>query len=120
MWNLLPFGICRCQSLYVTNLFSYGFVKVHSTHRRRRQGGWGELQPSHLWKILQKSDNRPKVGQNVRKQWIFYRAAPLNFISPYAYERVFIFMIDDLSIFPHEVLHFSFDVNRKANYQVDF
>ena len=32
-----------------------------------------------------RAENRPKVGQNLRKQWIFYRAAPLNFISPNAY-----------------------------------
>ena len=32
-----------------------------------------------------RAENRPKVGQNLRKQWIFYRAAPLNLISPYAY-----------------------------------
>ena len=35
-----------------------------------------------------RAENRPKVGQNFRKQWIFHRAAPLNFTSPYAYARV--------------------------------
>ena len=34
-----------------------------------------------------RAENRPKVGQNLPKQWIFYRAAPLKFISPYAYVR---------------------------------
>ena len=33
--------------------------------------------------------NQLKIGQKFRKQWIFYRAAPLNFISPYAYGRKF-------------------------------
>ena len=37
-----------------------------------------------------RAENRPKVGQNLRKQWIFYRAAPLNFISPYAYDAHFL------------------------------
>ena len=32
-----------------------------------------------------RAENRPKVGQSLRKQWIFYRAAPQNFISPNAY-----------------------------------
>ena len=32
-----------------------------------------------------RAENRPKIGQNFSKQWIFYRAAPLNFISPYAH-----------------------------------
>ena len=32
-----------------------------------------------------RAEDRHKVGQNLRKQWIFYRAAPLNFTSPYAY-----------------------------------
>ena len=31
------------------------------------------------------AENRPKIGQNFSKQWIFYRAAPLNFISAYAH-----------------------------------
>ena len=32
-----------------------------------------------------RAENRPKIGQNFSKQWISYRAAPLNFISPYAH-----------------------------------
>ena len=31
------------------------------------------------------AENPAKSGQNFRKQWIFYGAGPLNFISPYAY-----------------------------------
>ena len=61
------------------------FLKVFNVgdHRCRRQG-----LPSleNFAKISHnRAENRPKVGQNFRKQWIFYRAAPLNFISPYAY-----------------------------------
>ena len=35
------------------------------------------------------AENRPKIGRNFSKQWIFYRAASLNFISPYAHAWTF-------------------------------
>ena len=58
-------------------------------HRRRRQGGWGAAALPTLEKFAKishnRAENRPKIGQNFSKQWIFYRAAPLNFISPYAH-----------------------------------
>ena len=40
-----------------------------------------------------RAENRPKIGQNFREQWIFYRAAPLNFIFPYAHESETYFYI---------------------------
>ena len=48
-------------------------------HRRRRQGGWGAAALPTLEKLAKishtRAENRPKVGQNFRKQLIFYRAA---------------------------------------------
>ena len=74
-----------------------GMVFVVDRHRRRRQGGWGAAALPTLEKFLKinhnRAENRPKVGQNLRKQWIFYRAAPLNFISPYAYVDRVIYII---------------------------
>ena len=56
---------------------------------RLLSGGWGAAALPTLEKFAKisndRAENRPKVGQNLRKQWIFYRAAPLNLISPYAY-----------------------------------
>ena len=61
-------------------------------HRCRRQGGWGAAALPTLEKFAKisnnRAENRPKVGQNLGKQWIFYRAAPLNFTSPYAYDHI--------------------------------
>ena len=58
-------------------------------HRCRRVGGWGAAALPTLEKFAKishnRTENRPKIGQNFSKQWIFYRAAPLNFISPYAH-----------------------------------
>ena len=62
-------------------------------HRRRRQGGWGAAALPTLEKFAKishnRAENRPKIGQNFSKQWIFYRAAPLNFISPYAHGNMY-------------------------------
>ena len=72
---------------FKTNLPSFG---RQPAHRRRKQGAGGAAALPTLEKFAKISNNRaenwPKVGQNLGKQWIFYRAAPLNFISPYAYE----------------------------------
>ena len=58
---------------------------LHYKHRRRRQG-LGAAAFSTLEKFANishnRAENRPKVGHNFRKQWIFYRAASLNFIPP--------------------------------------
>ena len=56
------------------------------SHGRRRQGAGGTAalptvekfaKIGHNW-----AENRPKFGQNFRKQWIFYRVVPQNSISP--------------------------------------
>ena len=50
------------------------------------RGGWGAAALPTLEKfakiIHNRADYRPKVGQNFRKQLIFYRAAPPKFYSP--------------------------------------
>ena len=50
--------------------------------------GAGGCSPQH-WKNLQKSTMIGQtIRQNFRKQWIFCRAAPLNFIFPYAHGHI--------------------------------